>query len=336
MYSNLSEDALYCLFTEKKWSSMNEDMRLSALQEVECRMAVKQGRPVCKIHAEAMPARNLGSFDGSGITLNSSLLRNPRSLFGKIRNHGGISALDTVIHEGRHAFQYAVISNKTTVKVSAATRRAWALNTVAYMSGKGVVAFSMYAFQPIERDARGYAAREMSRIYRSILRTDGHSDPLFEKGLEQLRKEKEKEYLYARTFLNEENIKENLAILQFKTRLLYGMNVSVPVFGENIPVQELFADCGITEDAIGDLLEEQVADHRAILRGEKSLDAYMDGLIGGDDAPDTPDAPDDFSDSDPPTETLDELVARLLGSKPVKDGSASSVKVRPDGVKHRF
>ncbi len=338
MYASISEDDLYCLFTEKKWSALDEQKRLAVLQEVECRMAKKQGRPVCLIHAKPMDANSLGNFDGECINLNSNLLRSPRTLFGKIRPYGGITALDTVIHEGRHAFQRAVVCGKSTVKVPDKVRRAWAINTVGYMNGKTAAAFAFYSFQPLERDAREYAAKALSGIYRRVVRATGGSDVLFEKGLEQLRKEKEMEFKIARAALTEKMMGEQIDILKARIALCSMVNIPIPVFGETVSVKDCFKECGISSDMVDGLIDEQLKDHRAIVRGEKGLDEYMDGLLGDSVDNDivSVDSPDSSPDNNPPSETLDQLVARLLG-KPVKEGSFSeSSKVRPDGSKHRF
>ncbi len=338
-FASVSEDELYCLFTEKQWASLDASKRLAALQEVECRMAKKQGRPVCLIHAEPMSASSMGSFDGERINLNSNLLRSPRTLFGKVRPYGGIAALDTVIHEGRHAMQRAVVCGKCSVKVSEKVRRTWAINTVGYMNGKTPAAFAFYAFQPMERDAREYASKALSGIYRRIVRITGCSDPLFEKGLEQMRKEKELEFRLARSALTEKMISEQLDTLKARVALLSVLDVSIPAFGDSVSISDCFKECGISDDMVDDLLDAQMSDHRAIVRGEKGLDQYMDGLLGDSVDKDifSDDSPDSSPDNNPPSETLDQLVARLLRNNPLNEGSFSdSSKVRPDGSKHRY
>jgi len=341
IYAALSDDQLYCLFTDASWPSMDSDKRLAALQEVECRMARRQGRPACPITAVQMPANSMGAYDGDGITLNASLLKSPRTLFGKIRPYGGIAALETVIHEGRHAFQRAAICGKTTAKVPDKLRRAWLVNTMGYMNGNGPAGFAFYAFQPMERDARSFAAREMSAIYRCIMHATGKSDPLFEKGLEQMRREKEMEYRHARAKLSDEAISAQMAALKVKIGLNVGLNLSFAAFGESVSFADCMRECGVSTDMLDDLADHQMDDHRAILCGEKQLDHYMDGMLGEAmneelDWRENADSGPGDSPEDGKVETLDELVARLF-AKPMDTSSfADSARVRPDGSRYGF
>lgn len=332
-YASLTDEKLYCLFTEKSWRTMDFNQRLDALQEIEIRMAAKQRRRPCRVRCEPKPAGSQGCFDGNEIVLNDSLLRESKSLF-KSMSGKGIAALDTVIHEGRHAFQRAVVAGKTDVKVSPDLRRLWAFNTAMYIStgsNKDPAMFCLYAFQPLERDAREFAGRELANIYRCVMRATGKSDPMFEKGIADLRKEKYIEYLLSSKCVKKElldQIKQASSIL-IRERLSKG--VYCYYMGEVISMKDCFEQAGIKESMFDGLLDAQTKDVRDIIDGKKSIDDYMDGLDGKAFS-EALDAKLDGMRK----KTLDEIAGMVLKSKPDLPGVQDGSGVRIDGKKKVF
>ena len=324
-FASASEADLYMLFTEKQWTNMSEQRRLDALQEVECRMAARQGRKACRILLRYdMGPGSMGAFDGNDIVLNASLLKASKSRFGRKASAQVVAALDTVIHEGRHAFQRAAVTGKATQQVAAQKRREWLVNMLSYAGTNGN--FAMYAFQPIERDAREFAAREMSEIYRKIKKATGKSDRFFEEGLNAMRTEKTLEYLLARE-LKPEQIKERLDGVC--SRILDCMKYTSAILecmGEKVTLAECLSICGVDKENIDEALDAQIADYQDILSGKKRLDSYMDGL----DAPDICSTIDKTIDL-MKTDTLDQIAARIREKAALGSAKVDGAQSKPEG-----
>jgi hypothetical protein len=81
------------------WQSLQPSQRLSALQEVDDRLAAIQGRPRVTVRSDDnLGSAVFGMFDGERIIVNRRHLR---------RNMPIAELVDTVIHEGRHTYPEA-------------------------------------------------------------------------------------------------------------------------------------------------------------------------------------------------------------------------------------
>jgi len=337
-YASLTDEQLYCLFTEEKWLAIDAQRRLAALQEIEIRMAVKQKRKPCKVCCKMLgDIGNQGVFDGNQIVINTKLLMDFKTPFGKHTGLPGIMALDTVLHEGRHAFQTGITTgmiDSKAAKVSDEQRRIWAINELAYIGGelseKLDQGFSMYAFQPIERDAREFAGRELAKIYQTVIRATGKRDPMFEEGIAELRRLKKQEFEVAAN-MKKENIDQMREAMRMVFSVEHLTRFGIAYMGEAVTVNFFMAINGIKADMINDLIDAQTKNIRDIVDGKKKEVDYMDGL----DEESFSEALDAKIDSGR-KKTLAELAGQILKPKPDSSGVRDGSSVKIDGKKKGF
>lgn len=139
------------------WDALPTEERLTALQNVEDTLAGIQQRPSVEVHGESMGAGTYGYFDGDRIAVNAEQL------------NGGAPVeemVDTVVHEGRHAFQQYAIEHSGVVSDQAVVD-AWAANMApgGYLSVEDGFDPELYQSQPIEADAWSYAERIREAVY---------------------------------------------------------------------------------------------------------------------------------------------------------------------------
>jgi hypothetical protein len=138
------------------WQELEPGERLEALQEVENRMAELQGREPLTIRTEPMESGSFGYYDGQSITVNENDLAGTEMPVHEF--------VDTVVHEGRHAYQDHAISNPGTVDEGVAS--AWAENMKPgnYLTAEEY-GQEAYANQPIEADAWNYGSSIAGSLY---------------------------------------------------------------------------------------------------------------------------------------------------------------------------
>lgn len=155
-------------FKDSKWSADKTDDKLKKLQELENQYAVDQGRPAVKISlltpTTPQEDRIAGAYDHDAkphcITINKNMLDDPSCKF---------EVLDTIIHEGRHAYQHWVRDNNRTDLESRQLISKW---TEDEKSGGYIGPFESeykYRYQAVERDAYDYARREMDNKFSQLI-----------------------------------------------------------------------------------------------------------------------------------------------------------------------
>lgn len=132
------------------WENLNAGERLGVLQSIEDRMAEIQGRPPVPISACEMDASTFGGWNGQTIELNTSHLQSDMSVS---------EFIDTIVHEGRHAFQDYAIQNPGVVS-DVGIVNAWAENRIPgnYLRAEEY-GQELYLAQPLEADAWAFAGR---------------------------------------------------------------------------------------------------------------------------------------------------------------------------------
>ncbi len=136
------------------WETLDAPQRLAALQGVEDIMAAIQRRPKIPIIAQEMGSGEFGAFDGERVVVNV------RHLLGDMPVE---EIVDTIAHEGRHAYQQYAVENAGIVADESVTR-AWAENLAHYLDAE-TYGQARYEGQPIERDAWSYAERIRRGLY---------------------------------------------------------------------------------------------------------------------------------------------------------------------------
>lgn len=171
MLGSASQDGLYKCFHRITWGKLSEAGRLRLLQEFENRQAKLDGRRAITIRTEDMPENSRGYHqilrDGTEtVVINLKLIKAQSATpFQSFSTFTAADALETVIHEGRHAFQHNAIKQKSD-QVSEQARLEW--RTVMGEFG-GVYMppeenFLVYVMQSIEMDARRFARRKIRQI----------------------------------------------------------------------------------------------------------------------------------------------------------------------------
>lgn len=154
-------------FKHKKWLRLSTQKRLKVYNALEKKFARKQGRdplPVV-IHPDDN-WKPLGMFTTAGgkrlIYIRDDLIYDP-----KMRFHG----METILHEGRHAYQYETINQK--LPWYAFRAKKWRKNWIGYIpSGENSTAYNN---QIVEQDAQKYAYKQMSKLDRKY-----HGDDAWE------------------------------------------------------------------------------------------------------------------------------------------------------------
>lgn len=187
-YNMLSDDQLYQKFERGAWNCSTREERLALLQEVENRVAAEQRRDAMKIDV-IPPENDAPGLQGYYIDGENCLFINERFVSGSslgLNDYSAAAALDTVLHEGRHAFQHDFLRSFDN-RASRQMGLEWALNTFCYMSASpssSELQKALYVFQPLELDARRYARQRLRRINRSIELRTGKCDPQFEQAID--------------------------------------------------------------------------------------------------------------------------------------------------------
>lgn len=150
--------SIYNKFKYKNWARMNEGQRQKAIEKVEKKQAKKLERPVLPVVVNTDPNWHCyGMFEnGHGrqlLHISIKLLTDPA-----LRFH----ALETILHEGRHAYQFNII-NKKKLGLFDFKKKRWKQNYSGYISSREDKL--IYSMQPIERDAQKYAIKQMDKLY---------------------------------------------------------------------------------------------------------------------------------------------------------------------------
>lgn len=136
------------------WQELTPEERTSTLQEVETRMSEVQGRTPLPIRTEQLGAGSFGYYDGGSITINADHVAGNEMPVQEF--------VDTIVHEGRHAFQDHAIKTPGVVEDSLANT--WQENMNNYLSAEEV-GQEAYANQPVEADAWNYASNVTNGLY---------------------------------------------------------------------------------------------------------------------------------------------------------------------------
>lgn len=150
-------------FETKKWSKLDSFQRIEALQQLENSMALEQGRIARRIQYDnTMSPETRGQYSPMQPTIlrvNAALIDSP---------DGNYQAMQTTIHEGRHAYQDDCVTGRINpLKQDKELVELWRHN----MPGRGgeynspAKGFTGYRFQPVEADANRYAKSQIDSLH---------------------------------------------------------------------------------------------------------------------------------------------------------------------------
>ncbi len=157
-------DAWLLKLHNANWDQLGSKERLKLLQELEKIMAAEQGRMPKKIRVmpKGLEEENtLGVCNGFGIYISSKFLEKSKSaIFSNNDTYSVGNAINTIIHEGRHAWQRRVAGIIIRQpNVDQTTRAKILANELGYTSSMPV-----YFAQLIELDARRYARQRYDQL----------------------------------------------------------------------------------------------------------------------------------------------------------------------------
>lgn len=157
------------------WSKLSLEERAEVLNRIEQKIAEIEHRPPVKVVVEPMKPNSLGYHSNTEhkIALNSRYV-------GLNDSNAHREVLDTIIHEGRHAYQRYNVDVKC-IHESISEVKQWEKNFYdpewGYYSYRGQkiyvpfndgkkhdVGFRLYANQPVEIDARNFASDVLRRL----------------------------------------------------------------------------------------------------------------------------------------------------------------------------
>ena len=141
------------------WQKLSPKQRVDMLQKVEIAAARIAHREPCQIIVKNLGENHFGFYsqETKTITLNSDYLKGD--------GYSYKMSLDTVIHEGRHAYQDYNL-NERQVHPSPGDLTNWYLNHNKYgYQDVKTYGFPRYWMQPVEADARKFAEDVTSKFY---------------------------------------------------------------------------------------------------------------------------------------------------------------------------
>lgn len=160
---------IYGRFKLRRWKRYSSSKRLRILQALENKLAKKNHRePVDVIVHERSDWQSYGMFsisNGSAkIYVNENLILNPSNRF---------HALETIIHEGRHATQYLSATRENLRWWNFRAKR-WKRNFDSYVSSSEDKL--LYNNQEVERDAQKYTIKMLQKLeYKYAKEKDFHT-----------------------------------------------------------------------------------------------------------------------------------------------------------------
>ena len=239
---------------ETDWNSLSPRKRLKLLQELENIMAETQGRKPMKVRP--FPAQVLekqpgvmGCQNKYGIFINPRYLEGGKTSVLKQNQYSVAAAINTVLHEGRHAWQDHVLTHSE-AGANDTTRAILLLNNRAYIRGG-----AGYSAQFVELDARRYARRQYDKMMRRMKELGWEPDPVYIKQRERDRQSEESRAAQIKSAFSE----EELALLD----ILYRAKIESDV-------KKFFPNADLS--AI--LLFEEA---KKLVRGEITVDEFVEG-----------------------------------------------------------
>lgn len=156
----------------ENWKNLTLEQRRNMLNTIEYRIAQIEHRPPVPIKVEKLEPQTFGYQDSYNnlIALNSKYVMSDSKESYK-------DVIDTIIHEGRHAYQHYNVDKKC-IHDSLSVVNTWRENfydpKYKYYSGStvivigpnkiGDVGFRLYYYQPVEIDARNFASDVMLKL----------------------------------------------------------------------------------------------------------------------------------------------------------------------------
>ena len=147
-----------------EWKELSFDKRVDLLQNVENKVSSIAHRPSCPIQTESLGKGYFGYYspESKTITINSDYIQS-----NDISDYKEV--LDTIIHEGRHAYQYYNLTERE-VHPRQGDISNWKANEFDYgYQDAKTQGFAAYFLQPQEADARAFAEDVLKQYQEKIV-----------------------------------------------------------------------------------------------------------------------------------------------------------------------
>lgn len=141
----------------ENWQNLDLEQRVEVLNQFEEKIAEIEMRPPLPVVYESMPSGTYGYYDGTKLAISDAQLSS--NTYDDYRE-----MLDTLFHEGRHAYQYYNLGVQRTEQ-SDELFNSWDVNEnkIGYQSAASA-GFYRYYTQPVEVDARVFAETVLKKI----------------------------------------------------------------------------------------------------------------------------------------------------------------------------
>ena len=147
----------------EKWSELSIEEKYRALQVAEIKIAEIEHRDFCTVEIKNLDPCSYGYYNSATktITLNEMYIKDNDSISFK-------QTLDTLIHEGRHAYQdYNMTEREVHPREGEVNMWKWNENDIGYQDAN-FCGFEAYAMQPVETDARAFAEDVLKSYFEKI------------------------------------------------------------------------------------------------------------------------------------------------------------------------
>ena len=156
----------------ENWKNLNLEQRAALLNTIETKISAIEHRPPVPIEVKKLKPNLFGYQDSANnlIALNSRVVMSDSK-------EAYTNVIDTIIHEGRHAYQHYNVDKKC-IHESLSVVKTWQENfynpKYKYYSGSslivigpekvGNVGYRLYYYQPVEIDARNFTSDVMLKL----------------------------------------------------------------------------------------------------------------------------------------------------------------------------
>lgn len=147
----------------ENWQELSIDERYKVLQLAEFKIAKIEHRDPCTVYIKNLGESLFGFYNptNKSITLNLDYLQSNN--FEDFKN-----TLDTLIHEGRHAYQdYNMREREVHPREGEINIWKWNKNEIGYQDAL-LCGFEAYAMQPLETDARAFAEDVLKSYFNNL------------------------------------------------------------------------------------------------------------------------------------------------------------------------
>lgn len=147
----------------ENWEKLSLDERLNVMQDIENKAAEIGGRAPLQVRGVQLGNPSGQIFSAGRMVWENQSLEINAELLGQDSLQALNACVDTVLHEGRHAYQYSNMMVRRT-ELSDEKFNAWCMNlNTGYLSCEQF-GFERYSMQPIELDARVFSEEVRSKI----------------------------------------------------------------------------------------------------------------------------------------------------------------------------